>query len=502
MTSQVVSSGRTYRLSPPDRTGWMFGLSLGQLLVVAAGVFAGAVLMATVSVPAGFAIMAFLAGFGSVRVHGTSLVALVPQFVRFVGVRQRADRAWVSRLPVLGGDERGAPGALAGLELLVVDAAEFGAGAPGVQIAVSHDRRGSTVAATLRVSGRQFGLVERAEQDWLVSQWGNALQAFVSERSAVVSVRWSEWAAPAGLDEHRAWLAEHLAAEPLDDVRVAYDRLLREAGTNAIRHEVLATVTVHTGKVRRGRRPGEDRLHAGIATLLREVKLFADRLDGARLQVSAPLSPTEWARAMRLRLDPSCRLGLDGRLRSLGEAAGACSPANAGPIAAESAWTAWHTDGSWHRALHVSDWPRLDVPAAWMSDLILYAGSVRTVSVFFEPVTRSKSQRSIVRDAAKIESDAAHRAEKGFRVGAHHRRARRAVEEREEELVAGFAEFSYAGVVVVSAATLEKLDAVTAEITQVAASVGVDLRPLHGRHDIAVAATLPIARGLVPKEWL
>ncbi len=62
-------------------------------------------------------------------------------------------------------------------------------------------------------------------------------------------------------------------------------------------------------------------------------------------------------------------------------------------------------------------------------DLMLYAGSVRTISVFFEPIARSKSQRSIVRDAAKIETDAAHRAEKGFRVGAHHRRAAHAVQE-------------------------------------------------------------------------
>ena len=152
--------------------------------------------------------------------------------------------------------------------------------------------------------------------------------------------------------------------------------------------------------------------------------------------------------------------------------------------------------------MHVADWPRLDVPAAWLADLLLCADWVRTVAVFFEPVPRSKSQRSITRDAAKIESDAAHRAEKGFRVGAHHRRARRAVEEREEELVAGFAEFAYAGVVVITASTLEQLDAHTAEVQQVAASVGIDLRPLHGRHDLAVVATLPVARGLVRKEWL
>ena len=133
---------------------------------------------------------------------------------------------------------------------------------------------------------------------------------------------------------------------------------------------------------------------------------------------------------------------------------------------------------------------------------MLYNGAVRTVSVFFEPVPRSKSQRSITRDAAKIESDAQQRSDKGFRVGAHHRRAARAVEEREEELVAGYGEFFYAGVVVVSGQTMPELEAATEEITQVAASVGLELRPLHGRHDIAVAATLPLARGLAPKGQL
>ena len=163
---------------------------------------------------------------------------------------------------------------------------------------------------------------------------------------------------------------------------------------------------------------------------------------------------------------------------------------------------AWQTDGAWHRALYVSDWPRLDVHATWLRDLMLYAGSVRTVAVFFEPIPRSKSQRSIVRDAAKIESDAAHRAEKGFRVGAHHRRARQAAEEREEELVAGYGEFSYAGVVTVTAQDLDELERATSDVIQVAASIGLDVRPLHGRHDLAVAATLPIARGVVPKEWM
>ena len=188
---------------------------------------------------------------------------------------------------------------------------------------------------------------------------------------------------------------------------------------------------------------------------------------------------------MRLRLDPQSRLALDGRIRSLGETVGACAPSNAGPLAAESTWGAWHTDGAWHRGLYVSDWPRLDVHATWLRDLMLYAGSVRTVAVFFEPVARSKSQRSIVRDAAKIESEAAHPAEKGFRVGAHHRRARQAVEQREEELVAGYGEFSYAGVVTVTAEDLDDLERATSDVIQIAAAAVPSTPPRQAQLDAA-----------------
>ena len=317
----------------------------------------------------------------------------------------------------------------------------------------------------------------------------------------MVSIGWSQWAVPAGLDEHRVWLGDHLAADPLGDVRAAYEQLLREVGAQAVRHEVLVTVTLAVGRVGR-RRGAQDRLSMAVETLVSEMRLFSQRLEGSDLLVSAMLSPSEWARAMRVRLDPPAQLVIDGRARSLGQAAGGLSPDNAGPQATESTWTAWRADGSWHRAMRVTEWPRIDVGAGWLSDLLLYAGSVRTLAVVLEPVPRSKSQRSIVRDAAKVESDAAHRAEKGFRVGAHHRRARQAVEEREEELVAGYSEFVYAGLVCVTSDTLDDLDAATDEVSQIAASLGVEVRPLHGRHDLAMVATLPVARGVVPKEWI
>ena len=498
--SDTTTQGRSYRLSPPDRTGWMFGLSITQLAAVAIGVIVGASLMVTVGAVVGAVAVAVIGGLGIARIGGVPLLETIPLGWRFVSMKANGESVWFERVPVVGGDaDHPVPPAMRGLELLTVEASTTGDGSPGSRVAVGHDTESGTISATLRVAGRQFGLLEPAEQDWLISGWGTALGAFVSERNPVVSVRWSQWAAPAGLEEHRVWLSEHLATDPVEDVRAAYEQLLREAGGRTARSEVLVTVTVAIGRVRR-RRNDTDQLAAAVETLLGEMRLFAQRLESAGLIVSAPLTPAQWARAMRLRLDPSTRLALDRRQRSLGETAGAANPAHAGPSVTETTWNAWRTDGAWHRTLRVAEWPRIDVGAQWLSDLLLYSGCVRTMTVALEPVARSKSQRSIVRESAKIESDAAHRAEKGFRVGAHHRRARQAVEEREEELVAGYSEFNYAGLITVTAPSIDELDQATDEVSQIAASLGIELRPLHGRHDIGTLASLPVARGIVPKE--
>ncbi|MBO0866901.1 MAG: hypothetical protein J2P16_17720, partial [Mycobacterium sp.] len=100
--------------------------------------------------------------------------------------------------------------------------------------------------------------------------------------------------------------------------------------------------------------------------------------------------------------------------------------------------------------------------------------------------------------AAKVQSDAHQRAKRGLRVGATYDQVAHGAEQREQELVAGYGEHRYAGVIVVSADSLAQLDQGTDEMISKGASHGLDLRALHGRHDVAVAATLPLARGLAP----
>ncbi len=492
-------SARTYRLSPLDRTGVLLGLGTAQVAALGVTVVIGVVMLnfgAPIQVVAFPAVIGLTLGF--LRLEGQSVLELAPTLWRWVAGAVGGNKTWFAELPLVG-DTAELPPALDGQVILSVDAAQHGVRAGSGQVAVVHDRPGGTLAVSVRVSGRQLALAEAGEQDRLVQLWGDALAVFCRGRTAVANVRWSEWAAPAGMEEQYSYLAEHDADDADPAALASYRQLLGNAGPLATRHEVLVTLTVASKAVNVAQRHHGDRTAAAVETLLDELRLFVGRMESAGLTVSPPLSPSELAWVLRVRLDPSIIRTLQRRSRSLGQAAGVVSPGNAGPLSAKNSAKEWEVDGSVHRGFYVSEWPRLDVPAHWMHELILYGGAVRTVMVFHEPVAPLRSQRAITRQAAKLESDEEHRIKTGFRVGAAHRRAAKAVADREEELVAGYGEVEYAGVVVVSAANVEVLERACADVVQVAAGCGVELRLLNGRHDQAMAACLPLARSLAPR---
>lgn len=499
-----MSEERTYRFSAPDRTGAMLGLSgpqvAGMGVAVVAAVVAG-------SMGAGLVGMAIPVAVGAVaafvRIGGRPLVEAAPPGLRFAYISARRRRRWEAPLvsALAEADTPALPPPLAGQQFLAVAPGALGArpAAPGPAVVVVDARAGS-YAATVRVSGSAFALVDRAEQDSLLARWGVALSSFCRERGVVASLRWSEWAAPAGADEQLAYLSAQAHDDDDDPAVVSYRALLSGAGPLATRHEVLVTLTVSSDRVPLSPRHHGDRQAACVEALLGQVDGLATRCRKAGLAVSDPLTAPELARALRVRLDPTVVATLDRRGRALGDLAGLVRPANGGPLASELAWGHWAVDSSYHRAFWIADWPRQPVDPTWMSDLILCGHVRRSVVVICEPVAPRASQRAIESAAAKLGSDEEHRQRTGFRVGAHHRRAREAVDEREDEIAAGFGEFSYAGVVVVSAPDLEALEKACAEVDDVAAGCAMELRPLNGRHDLGLAASLPLARGLHPRR--
>jgi hypothetical protein len=119
-----------------------------------------------------------------------------------------------------------------------------------------------------------------------------------------------------------------------------------------------------------------------------------------------------------------------------------------------------------------------------------------------EPVAPRESAQAVRRQATKLESDSEHRASQGFRIGANLRRAQQAVADREEELISGYRELTYAGIITVTAATLAELESHSDDLIQVAGGGGVELRALDGRHHQAFCVCLPAGRGLAPsRRW-
>ncbi len=150
-----------------------------------------------------------------------------------------------------------------------------------------------------------------------------------------------------------------------------------------------------------------------------------------------------------------------------------------------------------HRTWWIGTWPRLAQPPSWMEPFLAGGTITRTMTVVLVPVSTHQSRRRIERDLVKLESDASTKEEKGRRVDARHRRATQALLDREEELVAGYPEMAYAGLVTVSARDLDELEEHGEIIEQLARETGMDLRLLDARQDVALGRCAP-ARSRTP----
>ncbi len=492
-----VEADRLYRFAPRDRAGWILGLGASQCLTLAAGLLMSTVAVSS-SAPIGLAVVP-LASAGILafaRWQGRPLHAWLPVFAGWTLLGVHRQRRWTARIPLLGesGDRKRAalPPFLAGLEILEASAAWTRRQRLG-SVGLVADRREHLLSGVLRVQGREFALVERTDQDRLLAGWGEVLAGFCRERNAVARVAWSEWAAPAGMEEHLRFV-ESEAMTPTGSVhRDAYAALLDGAGPMTTRHEVLLTVTVDTRRARITRDPNAALDDAFADLVLEELRLLTARIEDAGLAVDAPLSPGELREALRVRLDPTVLHGFATRARA-GFDDGLVSEHNVGPLAVDVELAHVRIDGSWHRSYWIAEWPRLELHPAWMEPLLLHAGGVRTIAMVYEPVPPSRSQRQIDRDATRLASDEEQRAKRGFRIGARHRRAESAVLERESELVAGYAELEFAGFMSVTAPDPAHLETACAEYEQVAGQAGLELRSLDGQHDAGVGVCLPVGR--------
>ncbi len=488
---------RTYRLEPLDTSGVFLGLGVVQCVLLGAGISlavvtitAGAPVPVTV-VPIGLAVSASFARFG-----GHVVWEWIPLAGGWVWASLRRGRRWDAPLPLWPTQEEDTaapmPACLDGIDIVEVDWRNSG------QLGAIRDRHRNTLTAVVPVSGPQFIVEPRAEQERLLAGWGDVLSQFAVERGVVTHVAWSDLARPSGMGQHLAWVDDGPRGDENAAATASYRDLVDAATANAISHDVVVTLTVATerlGRHRAGTGTTDDHL---VRALTSSTEALLRGLRSAGLAADDPLDAPAIQQMLRTRIDPVAPPpGRNGRLV---DRLSLVRSNTAGPLTMSTDWRHIRVDGAFHRTWWIGTWPRLAVPPAWLEPFLAGGGITRTMTVVVVPVSTHQSRRRIERDLVKLESDATTKEEKGRRVDARHQRATQSLLDREEELVAGYAEMAYAGLITISARDLDVLEEHSEIIEQLARETGMDLRALDARHDIAWAAALPL--GLAPDTLL
>lgn len=491
-----MSSQRTYRLEPLDTSGVFLGLGVVQCFLVGGGITL-AVVAISAGVPLLMAALPLAAGaaLSFARIGGRAAWEWLPVAGGWLVRCVVWGDGWFAPLPLWPtcDDEPPAlPPCLAGLSLHDIPWRE------DQGLGCIRDTQRHTLTAVVPVTGPRFMVEAASEQERLLAGWGDVLGQFANERGPVSHVTWSHLVRPSGLRQHADWLGslDHKSAHPEESD--SYAELVELARANSTAHEVVVTVTVARDRLRR--RHSDD--ESGDAALQRPLGSAVDTLlrglRSAGLEAGEPLDAQGLQRMLRTRIDPSAEQGrrTTGRLA---ERLGLAGPTSSGPLVVDIAWRHLRVDASWQRTFWVASWPRLAVPPCWLEPFIA-ADATRTMTVVLVPVPAHSSRRRIERDLVKLESDATTKEEQGRRVDARHQRAADTLLEREQELIAGFPEMAYTGLVTVAASTQEELDDHCEVVEQLAREAGLDLRVLDGRQDVAWAAALPL--GLAPKTLL
>jgi hypothetical protein len=494
---------RRYRFGPIERRGLVGGLRTGQVIVVAIALIGTVVILHLSSAaPAALAAIGLALGGAAVAFYpfaGRTLEQWVPVAGTWAARRSAGSHRYRSASPSAGvsqpedGDveqQLALPQELAGVEILSAPLA-------GEAVAVVKERRANTYTAVLAVRVGSFGLLDRADQERRLAGWGSVLSGLARENSPIRRVQWIERTVPSDGDELARYLqSERDATVPLWGSPVAsYIELVESAGAVTQDHELFVALQLDARRAwRQLKRLGRGDTGAK-KLLLRELETLAQRLVAADVQVVGALPPRMLARAIRDAYDPYGRTSR-GRLGATDPTLAGTDPANAWPTATDESWSDYRTDSAYHATYWISQWPRLDVGATFLSPLLMQTNVLRTVGVTMEPVAPSVAMRKVEAARTTDIADEETRRRTGFVTTARKRLQQESTARREQELADGHAELRFAGFVTVSARDPDGLERACAEVEHAAQQARLDLQRLYGQQEAAFTFTLPLGRGL------
>lgn len=487
-----------------DKQGWLFGLSGGACVAVLVGGLPALLAIGRhqwLLVLGWLPVWAVLALGVCVPVRGRSAARWVTDAAyRAVG-SVAGWSAWQSR--AAAGDladpaQADLPGVLSGIR--THDGPPFGALLH--RPAIVQNCSAQTWAAVARISHPGIGLAEQRTRTRMAMGMSELLEGAASgELVSVVAVQVRT--VPDDGAERAAWQARHVRSTA-PALALAVNAELGAAMVQAgVRHEAFVTVVVPESRIAKqakeagGGVDGRARVLYGVMSEL-EVRL----LGPVRCSAVTWLDTPALAAAIRTGFAPGDRATLIEAQLAAGsdpDVAGELPMAAAGPSSAPAPDARHYTHDAWSTATCTVLLPEQGAIMGALAPVFApsVAGERRSVTEFYEPISRHRADRMVGKDSMSAGTAAEMRAQMGFKTRAAHRRDYQRVESNDTRLAAGKA---LVRVAVAAAVTVPSDWSITDFGRRLEASIrGSGFTPL--RLDLAqdtgfAAACIPLGIGL------
>jgi hypothetical protein len=352
-----------------------------------------------------------------------------------------------------------------------------------------HDPHVQTLTAVLEVTHPSFILLDPAEQERRVQAWGRVL-ATVCRSTRIARLQVLERTLPDSGSGLLQWWAEH-GTDDGSWVSRTYRDLIDRAGPAGERHVTTISLALDLRAASRVVRTAGGGMTGATAVLRQEMATLTSALRAADLRPAAWHTPAQLAVMLRTAYDPESAATLE-RSGAIGQ-----DLATAGPVAVEESWDRLRTDSAHHAVLWICEWPRSLVYPGFLAPVLLTTGVRRAFTLLCDPIRADVAARQIRKQKTEYLADASQRARIGQIEDTTQSAEYQDVLQQEADLTSGHGILRYTGLLSVSAATAEELEAAVAAIEQAAIQASCETRRLLGQQAQAfAAAALPLCRGI------
>ncbi|NNC12839.1 PrgI family protein [Planctomonas sp. JC2975] len=490
------------RFAARERRGVILGLSLGQLVVIAAVV---AMLLITLFVDVNaiwvmLPIAAIVFFFGVATYRREPILQIIWQAGRYIyraATKQtqfRRDVWWrVSTASLdIGKAHLEAirpepisrfllPGALGDVHIIQIP----GAGA------FVYNARGTLASITLQVGSSAWSLrdkgVQRAAYDGFV-EWLASLENMPGLVEATCRIR-VDRASTNELEEYLATRVDQQSLAVSDELAHDYTDLITAAAKGSMGFTNYVTLTFSTANLNAAIRDGGGGL-TGLAAVLKErVAGLEPALARARVSLHGWLTAADLDDLFAAACDPVSAAHRRER-ESLKHRA---PEANQPVMGIDETWNNLRVDQSWHQTFWVAEWPRTDVRTGFLEPLLYAGDATRVITLQVRPVPIHKALNEVNRAQSDMETSAEIRLRLHSRVTLAHLREVEALNSREEDLVDGFGDVKIRGFITVSAETEGALARGRTEIEQASHPSRLVLASMAGQQAAGfVTSALPV----------